>query len=254
MLTSDKYLSTLRPFAYLFNKYWSPAQAVLVAGFTPPAFTLPDNFAFHSIGKYEDYPITHWSDALIRLLESIGDEAFVLMLEDYWLIRPVNIASVEAVYDYCRQFRYVVRFDLTTDREYSYGPHYPGDIPDYGYLGHLDLVPSDPTKQYHMSFMTAMWRRDNLLKVLVPNETPWQVEIDGTDRLAKMSDLLVLGTRQNPVRHAMHVHRGGEPDQWNTAELYAGDIKELQVMGFIGGFDDKDVKTRSAIVPERAAT
>ena len=64
VLTSDKYLDALKPFCYLFNKYWSPKQQVVIAGFTPPDFELPKNFHFHPIGPFEDFPIGKWSDAL----------------------------------------------------------------------------------------------------------------------------------------------------------------------------------------------
>ena len=79
VLTSDKYLHALQPFAWLFNKYWSSAQPVTVAGFTPPDFGLPDNFTFHSIGAFADYPVARWSDALIKLLNEIeADHAGVI--------------------------------------------------------------------------------------------------------------------------------------------------------------------------------
>jgi hypothetical protein len=48
VLTSDKYLPALRPFAWLFTKYWSSTQPVTVVGFSPPTFALPENFDFLS--------------------------------------------------------------------------------------------------------------------------------------------------------------------------------------------------------------
>ena len=45
-LTCDRYLHLLRGHAFLFNKFWSELQSVLVCGFTPPSFDLPRNFRF----------------------------------------------------------------------------------------------------------------------------------------------------------------------------------------------------------------
>lgn len=233
-LTSDRYIHALKPFSWLFNKYWSADQEVLVAGFTPPSFKLPSNFEFLSIGKFSDYPVGKWSNALINLLETIDDEAFVLMLEDYWLTRAVNIDAVGKCYHYCRQFGYVLRIDLTTDRLFAHGPRYPGDIADYGQCGYIDLIRSEPGSQYHMSLMTAVWRRDNLLKVLIPNETPWEVELTGTHRLSSQHghDLLVLGTRQWPIRHTLG-YRSGDPTNVRVDGMLPEDVQALRELGYL---------------------
>jgi len=232
VLTSDKYLHALRVFSYLFNQHWSAVQPVLVAGFTPPDFILPDNFTFHSLGAFSDYPVTRWSDALIKLLYEIEDEAFVLMLEDYLIVRPVNTEAVRMCYDYCLQFKNVLRIDLTTDRMFSSGPHYPNEIPDHGYCGYLDLVKSEPGTPYQMSLMAAVWRRDNLLRCLVPNETPWDLEIAGSTRVSAMSDLLVLGTRQWILRHVLG-HRNGDPSRMDTSGLQLHDVSALKELGWV---------------------
>lgn len=231
VMTSDKYLPALRVFAWLFNKYWSAAQPVLVGGFTPPDWPLPANFTFLSLGAFADYPVGKWSDALIKLLSSIDDEAIVLMLEDYWLIRPVDQAAVDIGAGYARQFTNLLRFDLTADRLFSYGPRYPNDVPDYGFAGHLDLVNPEPGP-YRLSMMTAIWRRDNLLSLLVPNESPWDVEIVGTTRANERTDLLVLGTRQCPVRHILGL-RGGETGTWFVDALRPNDLAELRSLGYV---------------------
>jgi hypothetical protein len=234
VLTSDKYLHALRPYAWLFNKYWSSEQEVLIGGFTPPDFALPSNFSFQSIGKFEDYPVGKWTNAATKLLSEIEDEAFVLMLEDYWITRPVDVKGVRMCHAYACQFGYVLKIDLTTDRLFAHGPRYPGHIPDYGYLGHLDLIRSEPTSQYHMSLITGVWRRDNLLKVLLPDWSPWDVEIDGTRHLQKhhAHDLLVLGTRQWPVRHTLG-YRGGDSSKADLSQIRPEDIEAMKAEGIL---------------------
>lgn len=231
VLTSDNYLPAVRVFAYLFNRYWSDRQSVLVAGFTPPAFELPDTFHFHSIGPFEEYPVERWSDALIKLLEGLEDEAVTIFLEDYWLTRPVNVEAVRMCADYVRQHGYVLRIDLTTDRQWSHGMHYPADIPDYGNCGYLDLI-EGKRDNYGMSMMAGVWHRENLLSMLVPGESPWQVELEGTARLQKRSDLLVLGTRNWPVRHIL-AYRGGNPTNPDISGLSKEDVRELGARGWI---------------------
>lgn len=233
-MTSDKYLHALRPFAWLFQKYWSPEQDVLIGGFTPPDFELPSNFTFHSIGKFEDYPVSKWTNALIKLLNEIDDTAFVLMLEDYWITRGVDRHGVQMCHAYAEQFGYVLRIDLTLDRLFAFGPRYPAETPDYGQVGHLDLIRSEPTSQYHMSLMTGVWRRDNLLKVLQPDWDPWKVELRGTNYLQEhhAQDLLVLGQRQWLVRHTL-AYRGGNPTGADLSQIRPEDVEAMKAEGIL---------------------
>lgn len=230
-LTSDKYLLALKPFAFLFNKYWSSDQQVLVAGFTPPDFDLPDNFTFHSIGAFSDYPVNRWSDGLIKLLHDIPDDVFTLMLEDYWLTMPVYCQAVTMLYDYMRQFQYVARLDLTGDRKNS------GMASLYGMCGHLHLVHSNPDSQYHMSMMTGIWRKAHLLSVLKPNETPWQTELWGTPRLAAMRhEKIVLGTEEWPVHHTL-AFRSGDTANLLLDELDPADVQALRDLGYLAPWE-----------------
>ncbi len=221
VMTSDRYLDALRPFAYLFNHYWSPDQPVVVCGFTPPSFSLPDNFSFLSLGDFADYPINRWSDAWIKLLSLIPDDPAIFMLDDYWLIRPVYKEAVKMLYDYCKQFRYVARMDLTGDRLHAAGAAL------YDKCGHLELVWSDPDSQYHMSTMAGIWNPHNLKRVLIPGETPWQVELQGTPRLRLLrQEMIVLGSKEWPVRHTL-AFRGGDNQKLLLDEIDPADVAEM---------------------------
>ncbi len=227
VMTSDKYLPAILPFSWLFNKYWSAEQPVTVVGFTPPAFDLPANFDFMSLGAFADYPVSRWSDALIELLRRIPDEPFVLMFEDYFITRPVHAQAVTMLYDYCRQFGYVYRLDLTSDRLHAAGAKF------YGKCGDIDLIWSDPESQYHMSLMTALWNPRNLRDVLILGETPWQVELDGTPRLRALGDrALVLGTTMCPVKHTL-AFRGGNSQTLLLNEVASDDVAELTRLGYL---------------------
>lgn len=227
VLTSDHYIGAVRPFVYLFNKYWSDEQEVVVAGFKAPDFDLPPNFHFHSIGNMADYPVNKWSDALIKLLHDYTDDTFVLFFEDYWLSRPVNVQAVTMLYDYMRQFRNVLKMDLYSDRLYA------GGMTDYNHCGYLDLIRSDPASQYHMSLMCGLWNRELMLRFLIPGETPWQVELSGTPRVAAAADeVMVLGTRNMPLRHIL-AHRRGNPNELLLDGLDPADVDAMRGLGYI---------------------
>jgi len=227
VVTSDKYINAIRPLGYLLNRYWPEYPEVVVGGFTPPNFTLPPKFRFHSIGKMSDYPIDRWSDGLIKFINDVGDDVFMLMLEDMWPIRPVYDKAVDMAHDYMVQFEYVARLDLTGDRLNS------GGAALYGKLGHIDLIWSDPDSQYHLSMMPAFWRKSHLLRVLVPGETPWDVELRGTPRLSALRhECIVLGTNAWPYKNTL-AFRGGETSHLLLNEIDGDDVTAMRELGLL---------------------
>lgn len=228
VMVSDKYLSTLRPFAHLFQKYWGWMQNVTVVCFKEPDFKLPMNFAVHSMGDMANYPVTKWSDSILDYLDAHPHiDRFILLLEDYWLTRPVDLQAITMLSDYSRQFENVLKIDLCADRLYA------GGMTDYNNCGRLDLVKSDHASQYHMSLMAGIWNTELFKKVVIRGETPWQVELEGTSRLATFKDeILVLGTRQWPVRYIL-ANRNGDPTKLHLDGLGQHDITELKTLGLL---------------------
>lgn len=225
--TSDIYIDALRPFAYLANKYWSEKQQFYVAGFTPPQFDLPPNFHFKSIGKFEDYPIDKWSDGIIDFVEDFNFELFILMLEDYWLLRDVDEIAVHHAIRYMHKYSNIIKFDLCADRLYAGGSKL-----DFDHFGHLDIVLSDRMSAYHMSLMTGVWRRSFLLQVLKPGWNPWDVEIAGTTALQGFEDFEVVGSRQWPVRHTL-AFRSGDSSKLLLNELKMEDVATMKRLGML---------------------
>lgn len=216
---------------YLWNKYCGlPAT---IAGFTPPNFPLRDGFTFHSIGRMEDYPVNKWSDALIKVLHETPDEQVLLMLEDAWVTRPVNVGLVAKLADYMSQHPEVLRVDLTTDRLGN------SAMQDYASLQWIDLIYTPPPSEYLLSCCAGIWNKAQLLKYLIPGETPWQFELDGSRR-ANDDNALVLGTRQLPMRHLFAMRANGKLDLKMTWGIPAHplsdeDINYLIEQGWLPG-------------------
>lgn len=236
VMTSDKSSHYLKGFAHLWGKYFESQQhhKVIVCGFSDPNLRL---FGFYSIGDQEAYPANRWSDALIKVLDNVADDVFMLLLDDYYLTRPADVTAIAMCYGYMIQFEYVIKFDLTTDRlfadgggKYLYGYH------TYDTLGYLDLIKSDHGSPYHLSLWGGLWRRDSLRRVLVPGETAQQIELNGTHRLSQFSDeMIVLGTRQAPLKHA-NIIQGGKLNQdvmTGLSSLKQSDLQELKELGYL---------------------
>jgi hypothetical protein len=174
-----------------FNKYWSNKQQVDIVGFNKPEFELLDNFNFVSIADY-NYSVERWTNFLIAYLESIQDDHIILFLEDYWLNKPIDDVAVLAMWEYAAKEPNLLRIDLTADRTSQRYTLY------HEYFGY-QIIQTKAGSPYQMSYQTAIWNRKNLLEVLVPGETPWQSEIDGSKRLTDA--YLVLGTKVHPISY-----------------------------------------------------
>jgi hypothetical protein len=198
--THDKYMWALRPFAYLFNIYWSAQQPITALVESEPKFKLPSNFDTHVIDvDGEGWPKNRWTDGFIKYLNGIKEQYIVILLEDYWLNRKADTEGIRTFHEYLTFHPNVVRFDLTMDRLYAGGPQYPLDDPDYEKYGHYDII-IRPGTEYQMSLQAGMFNKGLLLELLEPGWSPWEVELLGTGKLHN-SDMIVLGTRQNPVSY-----------------------------------------------------
>lgn len=229
VITCDKYAFALKGFAHQFGKYWSELQPVIVCGYTMPDFDAPDNFSFFSIAPQE-YPSNQWTNGLRKVLQTFDDSHLVIMLEDYWLCRGVNHQAVNTLYEFCRLNPQVLRMDLTDDRQYNGHAHDHEPSPYYGYN---DIIETPADSPYQSSLQAGIWNRKLLLEVLQDNESAWQFEIGGTGtNIRNRPDLLVLGTRQRPVRYA-NIFRGGDTSQLNLTYLLPQDIEELKAIGAI---------------------
>jgi hypothetical protein len=225
--TCNSYIPALQPMAYMMRKYWHPMPDVVVIGFDRlPDFDLPANWVFASLGPQENYPFNKWSDAVMDFLLDVDDDVFLLMLEDMWPIRKVDTEALDILYHYMQQFQYVAKMDVCGDRLYAMGA-----VP-YGYVSRIDLMKSMPGSPYHMSLMPGFWRKKHMLNALVRGESPHQVELVGTTRLSHMQDVIVLGTRQWPLRVCLAL-RGGDAGRLLTDEIDATDLAEMRQLGFL---------------------
>jgi len=183
----------LQPFAILFNKYWSTRE-VDVMCYSVPTVTLPSNFNIVSVDPI-DFPRDKWADGMLLYLKNITDDAVVVLLEDYWLIRRADVDGVAKLANILEEN--VLRVDLTTDRLYAEG------VRDVGYVGHYDIIEA-PGSQYQMSLQAGIWNRKLFIEVLeaLPptRHSAWDVELEGTN-IVNNGNYRVFGTRQYPVRY-----------------------------------------------------
>lgn len=197
VFTNDRHLWLLRPFAYLFGVFW-PEQYVTVVGYNEPAFDLPSTFTFISLGP--QLPVERWSDGIRIFLENHAPDRFIMMLEDYWLRKPVDRDLVAMLFGYMEDKPEVLRIDLSADRHSK--RHREVEI-----VEGAAIIETVPPAKYQMSFQAAIWDRVQMHDALIPGESPWQAELNGTKRLNRRPDVRVLGTDRRPLNY-QPVYRG----------------------------------------------
>jgi hypothetical protein len=227
---------------YLWQKFFVeciPANVLtefdfVFCGFSDPSpddLYYPSLWRFHSIGAYEDYPANKWSDAFLKVLDGVAQDRFILMLEDYWLCRPADVRGIKYLWDYAGQFENVLKIDLAFDRLFiNAGADFNYGMNDYGYVGHMDLLKSPHGTPYQFSLWGGIWRRDVMRQFVVPGETAQILELNGTSRVT--DDVLILGTRQGPLRHG-NIYRSGrgstpayEEGGWKIPDAEVGYMRE----------------------------
>ena len=207
--TYSKTYWCLKPFSYLFNKYWGRDEVVLLY-YPEIQFELPSNFKRYQV-YYKDFPKERWADGVIKYLEEIDDETIIILLEDYWLTRKVNKDAIFILNSFMERDDKILRIDLTADRLYA------GGMRDIGYIEWIDLIEA-PHSPYQMSLQAGIWNRKNLLNIIkklpAENRSGWDVELSGNTIFENETDYRVFGTRQYPVRYenGMNVTRGANKE------------------------------------------
>lgn len=210
ILTSNAYTHVVGGFARLFNQYWGENQSVIVFGYDKTPLRLPSNFSFQTLGRQDDVT---WSGGALRMLDVIEDDPFILMLEDYYLYRPVNILRVQALYELMADTPTISKIDLTDDRaKLDYSLYNPAKS--------ADLIRSDDNTLFQTSLQAAIWRKSFMREYLRADESPWQFEKAGTKRVIsdRRKDLSVgdvLGCLNPPVWYINAIGgEGGHPHIW----------------------------------------
>lgn len=232
--SSDVTLWALQGCLWLLDKYWPSHPPVLVGGYTPPPFALPEYATFLSLGAFKDYPANKWSDGLHKFLASQSDDIIIVHFDDFWLTRPVDEPGVRLLYQYMQASPHLARVDLTSDRAHA------GTMQAAGTLEHLHLVNTPPNTPYQLSFQTALWRREALRLYLNPGESAGETEIRGSHRMTQ-ANANVMGTLEAPVAYKIVVQHGrvviDEPGyQVPAVELAGEDRAELERLGYLEPF------------------
>lgn len=183
----DKYADLHAPFAALWSKYWPecPFETVLVTETAPEK-----SFCFNRVvacGRGKP-----WCENLSIALETITTPYVLMLMDDYFLVSPVDTPLV------LRRLSEAKKFDAASLR---LNPVPPGRKP----WPDSDLLEMPKNVAYCVTCQTSIWNREFLLGLANRNKSAWEFERYGSFMADNESrPLLVAPAKEFPFIDAVH--------------------------------------------------
>ena len=209
--TCDKYDHLIPGFAWLFNKYWSAEQQVIVCGYREPQ-GLPPNFSFKSLGETETLP---WTDAIRPIIAAETDPYLGLFLDDYWLYAPIWHTVVDEL---CAMLQSgeIQKADLSNNTK---------GLGADAYKGKTTYWVSKQEATYRSSLQPAIWSTKYLLKFLKPGRTIWQFELAGIGEAC--NDKAKIVQHDSTIFRYANIYFKGGITAWQVDKLAFTDLQQL---------------------------
>lgn len=185
IVACDKYRWLLKPFCYLFNKFWGKDKEVVILGYELPDFDLPDNFTFESMG--EDPGPDNWSNGIINYIKNTTDSHFILALDDMALVGDVNFEKLDKLMEYCQNDK-VGRICLIRDTVNRTHKLFETIDDDFS------IIEATQDVDYRISTCWSIWNKDYFLKNIESNISPWTFEGEASKK-AMWDGYHILGTK-----------------------------------------------------------
>lgn len=164
IVSCDKYKDVWEPFFKLFFKYWPDCPFPIFLGTNTLTYR-DSRITPIMIGADIDY-----SSNLINMIEQIPQEWVITCIDDLLITDPVNTDRV------LNMVKAAEKLDATYLKLITVGPYATEPLVNE-YFG--EIAKGTP---YRVSFMIALWKKPDLLHLLKPGETAWEIEFQGSER------------------------------------------------------------------------
>ena len=187
----DAYSDLWDPFFQVFRKFWPDCPFPVYLGCNRLRPSYPGVQAVPA----EDGRI--WSNQVKIQIAAVPTPYVLIMLEDFFLRRPVHTASLLA----CAQEWLTLRpHCLRLVRRPGPNTRLPGQS-RFGVI--------NPDAPYRVSTQGAIWNKDTLLALLHAGESIWEFELNGTRRSREFTDGF-YGTWRDELPYDHHVVERGK--------------------------------------------
>ena len=166
IVSCDKYCDLWEPFCAFMSRYWPdcPFRVFLLANHM--------DWSHDGVTTLRVGPDRSWSDSLRTAVQRLGATYVLTIQDDFLLEAPVSTEAVVRAVGELHQ------------RGGAYLRLVPTLVPPWRWIGRPrpDTVAIPPSSPYRISTQASVWRSDALLGLLRPGESPWQMEIWGSER------------------------------------------------------------------------
>lgn len=191
--TCDKYAPVIVKWLTFFYRTWTLPHRVTILGVTPGTLRRPIDLRYSQITCVYVGTDKGWTSNLLGYLATLGDEPFLMLMDDHILFEVDN-DLIRAAADI------ITRPDVGCVRLVPWpGPTLPYDAPGFGEI--------DKRLEYAVSLQASFWKPQTLRDLLEPGWSPWQVEVEGSKRAAQY-DKRFIGCKTCAVNYKDYYCRG----------------------------------------------
>lgn len=191
--TCDKYASVIVKWLIYFYRTWTLPHRVTVLGISRGSLRIPVDLRWNPVTCIYVESDAGWTTNLLRYLAALGDEPFLMMMDDH-IIFECNDALIQSAHEI------IQRPDMGCVRLVPWpGPTLPYDVDGFGEI--------DKSLEYAISLQASFWKPQTLRDILDPAWTPWEVELRGSQK-ARAYGKRFIGCKMCAVNYKDYFMRG----------------------------------------------
>ena len=192
----DKYNFLWDNFTKRFNQYWNIDVELKKYLISETIEFSGDTFETLKCGKVS------YTECLKKSLENINTKYILWLQDDYFMVRTLPEQIILDCYELISNNENIIRVGIHPNSKY------------YKTTNHgNNFLKLSKNSQYTISMQSSIWDREKLLSFLnnSPNESPWQFEINGSQRLNKTKyDAFFYELKEDWYKEAM---KKGKPTE-----------------------------------------
>lgn len=191
VLSCDKYADIWPPFFDFLFRFWPDCPYPVYLGSNEKIF---DDARVRTIcsGAARD-----WSNDTLAILGQIPERNVIILLEDYFVYahpdQPQLDCCIALLEKYNATFLRLACFPSDHFVDYAYDAI--AEQPEF--------VITRKEARYRVNLQAGIWDKEKLMQLIVPGESPWAFETEGTKR-SRETDDVYLGVRETKGVRSVH--------------------------------------------------